>query len=241
MQSVVAPKLRGSQLIYEGILREHVKDSTWLDLGCGHQLLPEWRAAEEKRLIANSRTLVGIDCDLFSLKKHQNIFMKVEGDITRLPFKVSSFDLVTANMVVEHLDNPQRQFEEISRVLSPGGIFIFHTPNALGYFSILRRVMPHALKNKLVRVLDGRKEEDVFDVHYKANTKKKIAELAEAAGLEVVEINLLVTEAVFEVIPPLALVELAWIRALMTRRMESIRTNIIAILKKKRESRFPDQ
>ena len=32
-----------------------------------------------------------------------------------------TFDLVTANMVVEHLTQPVRQFSEIQRVLRPGG------------------------------------------------------------------------------------------------------------------------
>lgn len=233
MQSFVTPKLNGSQLAYEQILDDRVNpDLTWLDLGCGHQLLPEWRAEEERRLIGNCKTVVGIDYDLSSLKKHQNISLRVRGDITQLPFKDACFDLVTANMVVEHLNSPDRQFEEISRILNPGGIFIFHTPNAHGYFSMIRRATPLALKNKLVRILDGRKEGDVFDVHYKANTRGKIVELAKAVGLEVVEINMLVTDAVFEVIPPLALVELVWIRALMTKTLEPIRTNIIAILKK---------
>lgn len=233
MQSFVTPTLQGSQLAYEQILVDRVNpDWAWLDLGCGRQVLPEWRAAEERRLIEKCRITVGIDYDLSSLQKHESISLRVRGDITQLPFKDACFDLVTANMVVEHLNNPAQQFVEIRRILNPGGLFIFHTPNAHGYFSMIRRVTPRGLKNPLVRLLDGRKEEDAFDVYYRANTKGKIAALSKAAGMEVVEISMLVTDAVFEIIPPLAFVELIWIRGLMTKRLESIRTNIVAILKK---------
>ena len=232
LRSAIAPKLRYSQCLYEDILaREAISGITWLDLGCGHQVLPEWRANEEKALLRD-KTIVGIDCDFPSLTRHPNLSLKVCGNIGRLPFRDSSFDLVTANMVVEHLDDPGPQFQEIGRILKPGGRFIFHTVNRHGHFALLRRLTPHRLKDRIVRVLDGREAEDVFEVHYKANTRHRIEELSRAAGFRVVKIRMLVTDAVFEIIPPLAAVELLWIRALMTRPLRSLRTNIAAILQK---------
>jgi ubiquinone/menaquinone biosynthesis C-methylase UbiE len=37
------------------------------------------------------------------------------GDAMHLPFCDDSFDLVTANMVLEHLEKPDRVFREIAR------------------------------------------------------------------------------------------------------------------------------
>lgn len=232
-ERVLVPGLKYSQSIYEQVLREYVTPETvWLDLGCGHQVLPSWRAAEEQRLVAQSKFIVGMDYDQHSLLNHRTIPRRVRGDLTLLPFQSNYFNLVTANMVVEHLGNPGVQFREVRRVLKPGGLFIFHTPNALGYGTALARLVPEAIKGKLIYLLDGRREEDVFETHYKANTLQQIEGLAQASDFEIVKIKMLVTNAMFAMVLPVALPELLWIRLLMTRPLRRIRTNIITIWQK---------
>ena len=233
IRRVITPTLRHSQSIYEDVLNSHVKpEMKWLDLGCGHQVLPLWREEEEKRLVASCGTIVGIDYDLPSLRKHCTISLRVRGDVNTLPFKDSYFDLVTANMVVEHLAAPAIQFREIHRILKTGGIFLFHTPNAVGYPSIMTKLTPENLKHKLIYLLDGRKEEDVFETHYKANTRNQITSLAEMVGFEVRKIRMTVSDAVFALVPPVAIPELAYIKMLMMPRFETLRPDIIATLKK---------
>jgi 2-polyprenyl-3-methyl-5-hydroxy-6-metoxy-1,4-benzoquinol methylase len=141
--------------------------------------------------------------------------------------------VATANMVVEHLDNPRIQFAEISRVLKPSGIFIFHTVNETGYFAAMRKITPKPLVKKLARLLDGRQSDDVFEVHYKANREEQIKRLAQETGFELETIKLINSDAVFALVPPLAVVELLWIRLLMNHSLRKLRTNIIVILKKK--------
>lgn len=232
-RKIIAPNLAHSQSLYETVLRSQVDSSTrWLDLGCGHQILPSWRLEAEKALVNNCDTVVGLDFDLGSLKAHQTIDQRVRGNIAELPFIDNHFDLVTANMVVEHLDKPEVQFQEVYRILKPGGLFLFHTPNALGYLTIGARLVPEVFKDRLVYLLDGRSENDVFEAHYKANTRKRIGDLAQASGFELVKIKMLVSEAGFMFIPPLAIPELFWIKILMTESFKPLRTTIIAILKK---------
>jgi ubiquinone/menaquinone biosynthesis C-methylase UbiE len=232
-RKLIAPTLCNSQVLYEDVLASHVDSNTqWLDLGCGHQILPRWRLEHEKKLVGQCRSVVGLDCDSGSLKTHKSISERVRGSITELPFTGSRFDLVTANMVVEHLDEPDIQFREAYRVLKPGGLFIVHTPNALGYLTIGARLVPARFKDRLVYLLDGRTENDVFETHYKANTRKKIGELAQAAGFELTKIKMFVSEAGFMFVPPLAVPELVWIRLLMTESLKPLRTTIMAILKK---------
>jgi SAM-dependent methyltransferase len=233
VRSVIAPSLRYSQFLYEDVLNANVtSDSTWLDLGCGHQLLPTWRRDEEAQLIGRSRLVVGLDYDFQSLRHHTTVSRRVRGDITRLPFAERSFELVTANMVVEHLDNPEEQFREVHRILKPGGKFIFHTPNAYGHFAALRKLTPSKLKDVLVPLLDGRAPEDVFPVRYRANTRSQITRIAGSVGFDVLKTKMIVSDAITAVVLPLAAIELLWIRLLMTAPLRPLRTNIIAILQK---------
>ena len=234
LQKAIAPGLRSSQYQYESVLDSHARRTArWLDLGCGHALLPAWRAQEEKRLVDGCNMLIGLDYDLPSLKAHPNIHRRVRGDIGTLPFVDDSFDLVTANMVVEHLASPETQFKEVHRVLSPGGMFIFHTPNALSHGVISARIVPDSLKRRIVYLLDGRPTVDVFKAYYRANTRKSITEIAQSSGFEVVEAKLVLTDAIFALIPPLALLELIWLRLLMAAPLQAARTNIVCILRKR--------
>ena len=233
IRGIIAPNLRYSQYVYEDILKKYVNPSVdWIEMGCGHSVLPSWRQVEEQQLIKNCRAIFGIDFDWDSLKAHSSILRKLRADITKLPFKNESFDLVTANMVVEHLDNPAVQFGEIRRILRPKGVFLFHTPNAYGYGVMLSLLVPEAIKGKLIRLIEGREEHDVFKTYYAANTERAIRALAQENGFEVVECRLLVTDAIFAMVPPLAVLELLWIRLLMLTLFRPLRTNIIMALRK---------
>lgn len=149
-----------------------------------------------------------------------------------MPFGERRFDLITSNMVVEHLDDPETQFREIREKLRPGGRFVFHTPNKLGYATLFARMMPNWLKVKLAKILEGREEDDVFPAYFRANGPKEIKRLAEHTGLEVEDLRFIVSTSAFMMIPPLAILSLFWIRLLMTSPMKHHRTNIIATLQR---------
>ena len=233
MERMLVPELQYCQHVYEEVLNGVVKsDIKWLDLGCGHQLLPPWRFDQEKRLIARAGMVVGIDADFPSVEKHRSVSLRFVGNISSLPFRESSFDLITANMVVEHLDNPLLQFQEVSRVLKPGGMFVFHTPNARGYSTMLARLLPEGLKLALIRALQGRPSEDVFRTFYRANTEEDIRRLARATGFEPHEVRLVASSAELAIIPPLAFLELLWIKVIQTKALRRLRTNLIVTLAK---------
>jgi SAM-dependent methyltransferase len=50
-------------------------------------------------------------------------------DVLAHPYEENMFDVVTAYNVVGHVRNPARFFQEIHRLLKPGGIFVMHTGN----------------------------------------------------------------------------------------------------------------
>jgi SAM-dependent methyltransferase len=49
----------------------------------------------------------------------------VHGDVTKMPFKDESFDLVTTSLVLEHVSELESAIAEIARVLKPHGRFLF--------------------------------------------------------------------------------------------------------------------
>lgn len=232
-QRRITPGLQFSQYIYQQVLEAQVSPgSRWLDVGCGHQLLPPWRLQEERELVARPQRIIGLDPHFPSLLNHRTIALRVNADVARLPFADESFDLVTANMVVEHLADPASQFREIARVLKAGGSFVFHTPNRSGYLTQLAELIPEAIKPRLAYLLQGRKPEDVFPTHYRANDEAQIRQLANACGFEVRAVKMLVSSANLAMVFPLFLVELAWIRMLMRSSLRARRPYLIATLQK---------
>jgi ubiquinone/menaquinone biosynthesis C-methylase UbiE len=235
MEKVIAPQLRHAQTIYPNVIKKELNASkAWLDLGCGSNIFRPWamNKKEEGVYVDCCSIVVGLDRDFSQLRAHRSIDLKVQGDIANLPFRESAFDIVTANMVVEHLAKPEVQFLEVNRVLKPQGVFVFHTMNTHCYLTVLSRLVPSGLKSRLIRVLEGREEQDVFPTHYLANSENKIRDIVGRTNFEMTALRLLVSSAVFIVLPPVAFIELLLIRLLMFDFMRPFRTNIICILTK---------
>ena len=237
LRRAIVPRLEFGQHRYERFLRPYVTPQTrWLDLGCGRKVLPDWRWRQERDLVRAGRMVVGVDCDLASLRQHSTIFQRVGGTIAHLPFQDGAFDLATANMVVEHLDRPERQFREVARILRPGGLFVLHTPNAGGYPTALVGLLPRRLRQWLTRRIEGAKEGDVFPTYYRANTARDVLRIARAAGFEPVEIEMIASPCHLAWVPPLALLELLWLRTLMTPSCRAIRSTMIVALRRRAPS-----
>jgi len=123
------PGHRHTQIAYHewlvSILTPHCG---WLDLGCGHQVFPPWVEADAKGMIASCRIAVGIDLDFPSLRKNTYLRDRAMGNLEHLPFSSASFDVVTCNWVVEHLQAPASVLAEVKRVLRPAAAFCFTRP-----------------------------------------------------------------------------------------------------------------
>jgi ubiquinone/menaquinone biosynthesis C-methylase UbiE len=240
VQPLIAPGLRNAQFDYRDMLEHHVKlADRWLDIGCGRRLFPEWmpQADEhELRIIRSARSVFGIDPDFASLADNRIVAMRVAGDGSSLPFADDSFDLLTANMVVEHVADPDALLREARRILKPGGLLIFHTPNLHSYATFLSTCVPESWKKKLVIVIEGRKEEDVFPTLYRMNLPSRIQALAEKNGFRVTQLCMAESSAQGVVLGPLVLLELIWIRMLRLSLFRGWRSNIIAVLQKVTDS-----
>ncbi len=228
----IVPGLCSSQLVFADVLTAlFVGRPVWLDLGCGRRPFPEWMPREEDRLLERVGWPVGVDRDLQSLRDHHAYRDKVLSGGEALPFKSGVFDVVSANMVVEHLEQPDLVLREIHRVLRPGGHFLFHTPNRRHWPLTLARLVPEFIKRWLIHLLEGRRPEDVFATHYRFNDPDQILHLATTAGFRVERLHLLSSSATTPMLGPLVLIELLWIRWLRRPSCAGLRSNIIGILR----------
>ena len=55
------------------------------------------------------------------------------------PFEAESFDACVSNYVLEHVAHPAQHFAEVGRVLKPGGVYCFRTPNIWHYIVFASR------------------------------------------------------------------------------------------------------
>ncbi len=173
-----------------------------------------------------------------NLREHRPITAGVVADAFALPFRRSSFDLVTANMLLEHLSDPRPAFDEIARVLRPGGEFIFPTPNrrhpAVWLAAI---ILPSKWRSVLTRLFEGREERDLFPTHYRANTMPRIARLARNAGFDVSAVDVFSSYPFAKRPAALVVLEAYWIRLVQRGPMRVFGSNIVGRLVKSRTAR----
>lgn len=141
-----------------------------LDIGCGH-------ADYFKDIYKNNSNIIGLDPDKNALNKNKIIKNKIVATIEKIPLPDNSTDLIICAFVLEHIENPGAAISEVSRVLAPGGKFIFLTPNKNNYVVFLNRTIPHLFHGFFTKKLYGREENDTYLVRYKLNTERKIDEL----------------------------------------------------------------
>ncbi len=236
LKNAIVPGLNNSQYEYRDLLPKYINQETrWLDLGCGHEFFPGWMTNGPElgsSLVESCGQVVGVDCDVPSVKNNHYIDRRLVGDGGFLPFKSDSFHLITANMVVEHIEFPDQVLGEISRVLKPGGIFIFHTPNFLNYMTIIASLLPNRLKLQLIRLLEGREEYDIFPAFYRLNTPRLVKKYAERQKLKVHELVLTKTSAETIMLGPLVIIELVLTKVCEWSVLRKFRSIIICVLKK---------
>src|SRR5437867_2605866 len=90
---LLAPRLKYCHALYEDTLRSlSVGGKRWLDLGCGHEVLPEWRFDAERQLVGAAKLAVGLDYSMDSLRQHRSMERRVRANSASLPFREASFD-----------------------------------------------------------------------------------------------------------------------------------------------------
>jgi ubiquinone/menaquinone biosynthesis C-methylase UbiE len=203
--------------IYLSVIEQHLippAHPDWLDVGCGWHFDWPWEPEREKVLLGKAN-VVGLDPDWQAVARHRAIGNRTVGVVERLPFADNSFDLVTANVVVEHLKYPSLAFAEIFRVLKAGGSFVFRTPSARSYFVKIARWLPQGVKVWLAtRVVQNRNPEDVYPAQYRANTAEVIGEICKVVGFRRIDVTVTRARGILTKVPVLARLERAGAMAL---------------------------
>jgi len=97
-----------------------------LEVGCGAGMFV--RAVKEYR---PELTLIGSDPDAKAIAKAKKAPGKVSykvGGLYKLPFRAKTIDAVFSFDVFEHLEDPDKAFDEVHRVLKPKGLFHLYVP-----------------------------------------------------------------------------------------------------------------
>lgn len=176
----INPRWEDSVSIYIDLVRKSIEnDSVVLEAGCGFNNMFE---KEYKR----AKKVIGLDIDEKFLAMNKVIDEKVVAPLENMPqVKDESIDLIISSWVLEHIYDADKVFAEISRVLKPGGKFIFLTPNKWNYVVLLNRIISEKVRMFVVNRMAKNLTTDPMPAFYKANSVGKIRALVKKYGLSV--------------------------------------------------------
>lgn len=135
---------------HPGLLKIHHLAETAdkiLDFGCG----------EGTRLITllpSNKTGYGVDINDYAINSAQQKYPHHHFTLLNseeIPFKNNFFDLVYSAFVLEHTQNPEKNIQEMIRVLRPGGNLILICPN----FGAPNRRSPNSTESPLKKLVSG--------------------------------------------------------------------------------------
>lgn len=213
-----------AEVAYRDILLSLATQHTeWLDLGCGRSLIREWLPGAHETQLQLHRTckrIAGIDLEAADVNGNPYIHERHVGSIEQLPFPDGSFNLVTAQMVVEHVSTPLEMLKECARVLAPGGHFVFVTPNLHNWLIAVASIIPDAIKRPFTVFAQTRRSQDIFPAHYRLNTSTSIKQSLSLSGMTAESLEYIDGSPDLVSLPVLDRIE-RWIRTLQPRACRS--------------------
>lgn len=171
-------RVDGTVAFYTRVRALTSSDSTVVDFGAGRGQSIEDPVAFRRslqQLRGTVRRVIGLDVDE---AVRENPGVDEAHVITLgapLPLPDASVDLVLADFVFEHVEDPRWAGREIARVLRPGGWICARTPNRRGMIAVAARLVPNRYHVQALRVLQpGKKDVDTFPTAYLMNTVRDL-------------------------------------------------------------------
>lgn len=160
---------------------------TVVDVGCGRgavQIDPCDFRRDLRILKGKVAKVIGLDVDAAGTENpFIDEFRLIEEK--RWPLEDAACDLVLADYVLEHLEHPSDFFEEVHRILKPGGYFCFRTSNKWNYISLAARMIPNRLHSAVVtKVQSGREEQDTFPTYFRCNSPGRLRRQLNKIGFQ---------------------------------------------------------
>src|SRR5262245_54847865 len=133
--------------VYEALVKKQVGSGcTWLDVGGGHDLFPE-NPGLARSLVSRCPLVVVIDP---SANAQRNAFVHQRVQCLLEDFQSDEqFDLATMRMVVEHVADPERFVQALSRLVRPGGVVILLTVNLWSPITFFSWLIPFRFHHTL--------------------------------------------------------------------------------------------
>jgi len=127
---------------YLSLLKKYVDPkSIILDAGCGDGGIFAKSGLNKKFM---RKSLIGVD---IGNEKNQYVDKKLVSNLETLPFDNETFDIIICEMVIEHLKNPKKVFDEFARVLKTNSVLVLITPNILNPLVMFSKVIPNSIKD----------------------------------------------------------------------------------------------
>lgn len=166
-------------------IRKHcTRDSRGLEIGPGSGIyIPVLKSVCREVYVA--------DCERAYLSSIEKRYVGDSGvnivvdDITQSQLPSNHFDLVLCTEVVEHIADSRRAFQQIARILKPGGILVLSTPQR---YSLLEMTARLALSPWLIWLTRLVYREPVLEMgHINLMTVGTVRAQLSAANLRVIE------------------------------------------------------
>jgi ubiquinone/menaquinone biosynthesis C-methylase UbiE len=218
------PRYRFSNDVYEAAIKERLSNRVrWVDLGCGRNDLVY-------ELADSDPNAFGLDCLAHPKLNLKPTVRFIQGDVNRLPFKTNSLDVLSSNVLMEHLQEPLVALKEMHRALKPGGTLIFRTPNVLHALNVLLKFIPEGIKKVLINKIFGVASADVFPTYYRANRLNDLDKLCRQAGFERFQIQPI--EDIHTAFSFFFLLSLLYYAIVQFKPFAFLRTNFVVIAQK---------
>lgn len=105
------------------IFESYRKTNKMLDIGCGDGYFLREAKSRGWQVYGTEYT-----DNAFEIGKQKGIIMH-QGVLDPGNYHPNEFDIITSFEVIEHINNPQPEIQNIKKILRPGGVFYVTTPN----------------------------------------------------------------------------------------------------------------
>lgn len=172
-----------------------------LDIGSGNGIF--LRALRDHSL-QDFQKFYGIDYSAFEVAKAQkdhanNGIVFQQSDVEQgIKFPDEHFNLVYSGEVIEHLYNPDKFLDEISRILIPSGYVVITTPNMFAWYNRILAILgiqpifyEASVRSSKIGFgfLKSIKKEDIPAGHIRLLTKRALIDLIAESGLEIISLH----------------------------------------------------
>lgn len=193
MPSALATKLRNrmfgvkptSMSVFHDLISKSVEPGmTVLDVGCGRGTVSPYPWHKHSNI-----RLWGIDPDPTAAENpHLESFTLLTDD-PNWQIPSGTVDLAVARYVLEHVADPNSFLRNLSRVLKPGGKFLFLTPNRWHPAMIASHWLPYGVKQRILALTKRADPHDVFPTCYLLNSAAALKPAAQRCGLEISDLQ----------------------------------------------------